>query len=141
MTSTLLAVWAWSAEREATRRRITAEAAKQEAVAQTDQAEKNFAEAQRQRSQAVALLYRSLTGEARAIRQARGSGYRAEAWKRLEQALRLETPEEDLTELRREAGACLGDFVGLETTDWQCPADKSCCVRPPSGWRVARGSS
>ena len=46
VASTLLAVWARSAEREATRQRITAEAAKQEAVAQADQAEKNFAEAQ-----------------------------------------------------------------------------------------------
>ena len=36
--------------------------------------------------------------------------------------MRLETPEKDLTELRREAGACLGDFVGLEPTDWQPPA-------------------
>ena len=133
VASTLLAVWARSAEREATRQRITAEAAKQEAVAQADQAEKNFAEAQRQRAQAVALLYRSLTGEARAIREARGSGYRALAWKRLEQALRLETPEKDLTELRREAGACLGDFVGLEPTDWQPPARTgfySCDLHP-----------
>ncbi len=84
-------------------------------------------------AQAVVLLYRSLTGEARAIREARGSGYRALAWKRLEQALRLETPEKDLTELRREAGACLGDFVGLEPTDWQCPARTefySCDLHP-----------
>jgi WD40 repeat protein len=122
VASTLLAVWARSAEREATRHRITADAAKQEAVAQANQAEKNFAEAQGQRAQAVALLYRSLIGEARAIREARGSGYRALAWKRLEQALRLETPQRDLTELRREAGACLGDFVGLEPTDSQPPA-------------------
>ena len=54
VASTLLAVWARSAEREATRQRITAESAKQEAVAQAGPAEKNFAEAQRQRPQAVA---------------------------------------------------------------------------------------
>jgi WD40 repeat protein len=40
----------------------------------------------------------------------------------LERALRLETPERDSAELRREAGACLGDFVGLEPTDWEGPA-------------------
>ncbi len=139
VASTLLAVWARSAEREATRQRITAEAAKQEAVAQADQAEKNFAEAQRQRAQAVAHLYRSLAGEARSIREARGSGYRALAWKRLEQALRLETPEKDLTALRREAGACLGDFVGLEPTDWEAPARTrfNACDLHPDGELLA----
>ncbi|MBI1914627.1 MAG: protein kinase [Planctomycetes bacterium] len=93
---------------------------------QRDQAEKNFDEAQRQHDQAVAHLYRSLVGEARAIRGARGSGYRTEAWKRLEEALRLETPEKDITQLRQEAAACLGDFVGLEPSVWDCPA----------GWRI-----
>jgi WD40 repeat protein/serine/threonine protein kinase len=87
-----------------------------------DQAEKNFAEAQRQREQADAHLYRSLVGEAQAIRTARGSGYRAAAWKRLEQALRLETPEKDPLQLRLEAAASLGDFVGVEPTVWESPA-------------------
>jgi serine/threonine protein kinase len=139
VASTLLAVWARSAEREATRQSIAAEAAKQEAVAQAEQAEKNFVEAQRQRAQADAHLYRSLIGEARAIREARGSAYRAEAWKRLEQALRLQTPEKDLTELRREAGACLGDFVGLEPTDWQAPAGAGfyACDLHPGGELLA----
>jgi serine/threonine protein kinase/WD40 repeat protein len=89
---------------------------------QRDQAEKNFVEAQRQREQADAHLYRSLVGEARAIREARSSGYRAEAWKRLEQALRLQTSEKDVDQLRVEAAACLGDFVGLEPTVWDSPA-------------------
>ena len=47
--------------------------------------------------------------------------------------MRLETPEKDLTELRRQAGACLGDFVGLEPTDWQAPAGTqlfSCDLHP-----------
>src|SRR5262249_38787799 len=66
VVSTLLAVWARSAESEATGQR-------QEALTQA-------AEAQRQRAQADAHLYRSLVGEARAIREARGSGYRVEAW-------------------------------------------------------------
>jgi WD40 repeat protein len=125
-------VWARSAESEATGQRIAAEAAKQEALAQAD-------EAQRQRAQANAHLYRSLVGEARAIREARGSGYRVEAWKRLEQALRLETPEKDAAELRREAGACLGDFVGLEPTDWEFPAGTRimACDLHPSGELLA----
>jgi WD40 repeat protein/serine/threonine protein kinase len=88
-----------------------------------EEAEKNLAEAQRQHDQAVAHLYRSLVGEARAIRAARGSGYRAEVWQRLEQALRLETPEKDVAQLRLEAAACLGDFVGLEPTVWENPDD------------------
>jgi WD40 repeat protein/serine/threonine protein kinase len=93
-----------------------------EAQRQREQAEKNFAEAQRQREQADAHLYRSLVGEAQAIRTARGSGYRAAAWKRLEQVLRLQTPEKDPLQLRLEAAASLGDFVGLEPTVWESPA-------------------
>jgi WD40 repeat protein/serine/threonine protein kinase len=96
--------------------------ANKEIQGQRDQAETNFAEARRQREQADAHLYRSLIGEARAIRVARGSGYRAEVWKRLGQALRLQTPAKDLDELRREAVASLGDFVGLEPTVWDSPA-------------------
>jgi WD40 repeat protein/serine/threonine protein kinase len=79
-------------------------------------------EIQGQRDQAVAHLYRSLIGEARMLRVARGSGYRTEAWKRLQQALSLDTPEKDVTQLRREAVASLGDFVGLEPTVWDIPA-------------------
>ncbi len=123
VVSTLLAVWAKSAESEATGQRIAAEAAKQQAVTQRDEAEKNFAEARRQREQPAAHLYRSLIGETRAIREAHGIAYRTEAWKRLEHAARLETAGKDLAELRQEAGACLGDFAGLEPTDWASPDD------------------
>jgi WD40 repeat protein/serine/threonine protein kinase len=82
-------------------------------------------EIQGQRDQAVAHLYRSLIGEARALRVARGSGYRGQAWKRLQRALDLDTPEKDVTQLRREAVASLGDFVGLEPTVWDLPASAS----------------
>ncbi|HEV3078901.1 MAG TPA: serine/threonine-protein kinase, partial [Gemmataceae bacterium] len=47
---------------------------------QRDQAEQNLQEAQRQHDLAVANLYTSLVGEARALRVARGSGFRIEAW-------------------------------------------------------------
>jgi WD40 repeat protein len=72
-----------------------------------------------EREQAVTNLYHSLNGEARAIRLARSPGYRAEAWSRLEQALRLDTPARDVSALRQEAAASLGDFVGLEPTAWR----------------------
>ena len=58
------------------------------------------------------LLYQSLIREARATRLARRSGYRDDAWRRLREAMGLEVVGADLLELRREAAACLGDFVG-----------------------------
>jgi serine/threonine protein kinase/WD40 repeat protein len=59
-------------------------------------------------------LYHSLVGQARAIRQARRTGYRHRALDLLQQALALNTAEKDSAELRQEAVACLGDFVGLD---------------------------
>jgi WD40 repeat protein/serine/threonine protein kinase len=66
-------------------------------------------------------LYHSLVGEARALRLLRESGYRPRVWERLQQARRLVTPGRDLDELRREAVACMGDFVGLEPKVWEVP--------------------
>src|SRR5262249_46219982 len=71
-----------------------------------------------ERENALANLYTSRIGEARALRLARGNGYRALAWARLEQALRLDTPGRDPFALRQEAAACLGDFVGLGPIAW-----------------------
>jgi serine/threonine protein kinase/WD40 repeat protein len=65
------------------------------------------------RREAVGHLYHALVGEARALGTAREVGYRAEVFDRLGRANRLDTPERDPAELRREAVACLGDFVGL----------------------------
>jgi serine/threonine protein kinase len=64
---------------------------------------------------AVDRLYRSLVGEARALRQAGRDGFRVKAWKLLQQALRLDTPERNLWELRQEAVGCMGDFGFRET--------------------------
>jgi WD40 repeat protein/tRNA A-37 threonylcarbamoyl transferase component Bud32 len=64
--------------------------------------------------QTVSHLYGSLVREARAVRLARMAGYREQAWRRLRQACALDTPERDLAELRQEAVACMGDFVGLD---------------------------
>jgi WD40 repeat protein/serine/threonine protein kinase len=102
-------------------------------------------EIQGQRDQAVSHLYRSLVGEARALRVARGSGYRTEVWKRLQKALDLDTPEKDVTQLRQEAVACLGDFVGLEPTVWDVSASSSfvadAFALDPSGELLAQVSA
>ena len=63
--------------------------------------------------QAVTSLYHALVGEARARRVAREVGYREEVFEGIRRAAALETPERDPAELRREAVAALGDFVGL----------------------------
>jgi WD40 repeat protein len=81
------------------------------------QADDQRLEADQRRQQADTNLYHSLVGEARALRLARESGYRSKAWERLKQARWLETPDKDLDELRHEAVACLGDFVGLVPTE------------------------
>jgi WD40 repeat protein/serine/threonine protein kinase/tetratricopeptide (TPR) repeat protein len=74
--------------------------------------------AQTERQQAVTNLYHARVEEAAALRRARGMGYRKEVFKRLQQALQLDTPERDIDRLRDEAVACLGDFVGLEPIIW-----------------------
>jgi hypothetical protein len=97
-------------------------------------------EANRDRQQAVTHLYHSLVGEAQALRRARGEGYRALAWKRLDQALHLDTPEKDPARLRQEAVACLGDSVGLEPTVWSDFGQEMHAVAVDSaGNRVALG--
>jgi len=69
--------------------------------------------ASKARDLAQGRLYESLVREARAIRTARRVGYRDEVFTLLQQAHALDVPQKDFTELRREAVACLGDFVGL----------------------------
>jgi len=102
-----LATWAFVRENQAqleqSRLRIEAEAARATANAQRDLARNR--------------LYQSLVREARSIRQARQVGYRREVFDRLQQALALQTPDLDLGVLRREAVACLGDWVGLDPLD------------------------
>jgi WD40 repeat protein len=90
------------------------------------------ADADNRRQEAETNLYHSLVGEARALRLARESGYRAKVWDRLKRARRLETPDRDLDELRGEAVACMGDFVGLEPQVWNVPG-----IGRASGQRLA----
>jgi WD40 repeat protein len=80
--------------------------------------ETEHAKAERERGRAETNLYHSLVREAQAIRRVRDNGYRLEVWDRLKQALALDTPDRDPAQLRQEAAACLGDFVGLEPTTW-----------------------
>jgi WD40 repeat protein len=95
-----------------------------------------------ERDKAQANLYQSLVGEARALRLARGPGYRAEAFGRLQRALALETPARDPYALRQEAIACLGDFVGLEPAVWSdVPPERLVVAQAvsPAGNEVALG--
>jgi WD40 repeat protein len=77
-------------------------------------ADRQREDALRQRDTATRNLYRSLVGEARALRLARTEGYRRQVGSLLQQALALQTPDRDAASLRQEAIASLGDFVGQE---------------------------
>jgi serine/threonine protein kinase/WD40 repeat protein len=59
-------------------------------------------------------LYRTLLGEATALRQTREPGYRPRVWKDLHDAVRLGVPEPAPEQVRAEVLACLGDPIGLE---------------------------
>ena len=88
--------------------------AKQGLAAEQAKATQAQGVAQAERQQAVTNLYHARVEEAAALRRARGMGYRAQVFDRLQQALQLDTPDKDSDRLRQEAVACLGDFVGLE---------------------------
>jgi serine/threonine protein kinase/WD40 repeat protein len=97
-------------------------------------------EAETKRVEANTNLYHSLIGEVRALRLARVAGYRQQAWDRLQQALRLETPAKDKEQLRQEAATWLGDFIGPEPTTWEdVPAGISCGALHPDGTQLAVG--
>ena len=72
----------------------------------------------RNRVEAQHNLYKSLLGEARATRLARRVGYRERVFTLLEHAKALDVPERNVVDLRQEAVACLGDFVGLTPLDF-----------------------
>src|SRR5262249_46024102 len=93
-----------------------------------------------ERQSAVTALYRSLVREAEAIRRARVDGYRSEVWQRLQEAQKLDTPERDLSRLRQEAVACMGDFVGLQPTTWpDLPANVNTIAPHPKARQLAIG--
>jgi WD40 repeat protein len=92
----------------------------------------------RQRDQANRNLHDALVGQARALRLARVEGYRRRAWELLGQAQRLGTPERNSTELRLDAVACLGDFVGRDPVIRQdLPAGAQSFALRPDGGQLA----
>jgi serine/threonine protein kinase/WD40 repeat protein/tetratricopeptide (TPR) repeat protein len=94
--------------------------------------------AQVDRQQAVTNLSHARVQEADALRRARSMGYRAKVFDRLQQALKLDTPDKDVEQLRDEAVACLGDFVGLEPIAWEdFPAGILTIALTPDGEQMA----
>ncbi len=88
-------------------------------------------------------LYRSLVGEARALRLARGEGYREQVVSRLRQARQLDTPDRDLGQLRKEAVLSLGDWVGQaprDLADFHVHGKMSAVAIHPSGALAAFGA-
>jgi serine/threonine protein kinase/WD40 repeat protein len=67
----------------------------------------------RQKTAAQQTLYNSLVAQALPLRLVRRIGYREQVFKLLQQARDLRVPEKSLPDLRHEAVASLGDFVGL----------------------------
>jgi WD40 repeat protein/serine/threonine protein kinase len=123
-------VWQW---REAATARDDAKVREGEAVAARN-------ETRRAQDGAITHLYHALIEQARAVRESRATGYRAEVWNLLHQALELETPDRDVMALRQEAAACLGDFVGLEPAVVEgFPAEVFSKALAPDGHRVALG--
>jgi WD40 repeat protein/serine/threonine protein kinase len=82
-------------------------------------------------------LYASLTDQVRALHQARNSGYQNESWKLLQQALALEPERKN--ELRLEAAACLGDFVGAAPMHWDSDTEIYALALHPEGALLALG--
>ncbi|HTL59070.1 MAG TPA: WD40 repeat domain-containing serine/threonine protein kinase [Candidatus Limnocylindrales bacterium] len=83
---------------------------------QTVRARRAESRESRQKVEALQNLYKSLMREARATRLARRVGYREKVIALIEQAETLDVPERNFADLRQEAVACLGDFVGLLPT-------------------------
>jgi serine/threonine protein kinase/WD40 repeat protein len=102
VVSTWQAARAWNAELEQSRLRVAAQDAQQSES--------------RQKTAAQQTLYNSLVAQALPLRLVRRIGYREEVFKLLQQARDLAVPEKSLPDLRREAVACLGDFVALTPT-------------------------
>jgi WD40 repeat protein/serine/threonine protein kinase/tetratricopeptide (TPR) repeat protein len=90
------------------------------------------------RQQAVTNLYHARVQEADALRRARDMGYRAKVFDLLQEARKLDTPDKDVEQLRDEAVACLGDFVGLKPIAWEdFPAGILAIALTPDGEQMA----
>ena len=98
-------------------------AARQQAEAKAQEASEARQQASHQRDLARERLYESLVREAGSVRKARQIGYRREVFDLLKQAVALGTTNVDNRLVRREAAACLGDWVGLDPVDIALPGD------------------
>ncbi len=121
VVSSWQSVRANSAKREAFSARQQAEARAQEASEAREQAAQ-------QRDLARERLYESLVREARSIRMVRQIGYRHEVFDLLKQAMALGVSTVDRGQLRSEAAACLGDWVGLSPVDIAIPGGGATAV-------------
>jgi hypothetical protein len=82
-------------------------------------------------------LYQSLVREARSVRTARQIGYRREVFNLLKQAVALGTTNVDNRLVRREAAACLGDWMGLDPVDVSDPKGNFGCALTTDGTLAA----
>jgi serine/threonine protein kinase/WD40 repeat protein len=103
-------IWMYAREREAHQKTLAAELEQKRLRVAAQRAQAGEA---REKLQAQAMLYSSLLGEARATRLARRMGYRESVFGLLTEAGKLDVPDRKAADLRNEAAACLGDFVGL----------------------------
>ena len=90
---------------------------REQAEAKEREARKAQEQAGQQRDLARTRLYDSLLRESRSIRQARQVGYRRQVIDRIQQAISLQMTSQNLSALRGEITACLGDPVGLDPVD------------------------
>ncbi len=128
-----MTAWMLRRERQAREQAVTAT---EEAVAARTTAQQAQANEPKQKASAQAALYDSLIGQARATRLARRLGYRDRVFGLLERAKALDVAKKNPADLRNEAVACLGDFVGLNPvgfTNFPAGATISLAIPEPDG--------
>src|SRR5262249_57320676 len=100
VTAAGLVTWKW----------LEAEQQRRLAEERTGEAERALDAADQARGEAESALYRSLLGEARALRLSRREGWRGDALAGLARAAGIDTPQRDRPVLRGEVVACLAEF-------------------------------
>jgi serine/threonine protein kinase/WD40 repeat protein len=113
-----VSTWEFFNEKRARQQAVIAEHAQIQLRQEAQAAQANEA---KQKAVAEQRLYDYLLNEARATRGSRLLGYREVVFLLIKQALALPVPQKQLNDLRTEALACLGDFVGETPTILNCP--------------------
>jgi WD40 repeat protein len=128
VTAAGLVTWKW----------LDAEQQRRLAEQRTGEVERALEAADQARGQAEAALYRSLLGEARALRLSRREGWRADALAGLARAAGIDSPERDRPVLRGEVVACLAEFDARLLGRVPCKASRVWSVAfSPDGQRIA----